>query len=421
MSRTEGAQPRPKRTVPLNDCTFDNDEIQAAIDVLRSGRITMGPLCARFEEEFAKYLGVKNALFVNSGSSANLLAAFALANPLLQPTRGKRRLEPGSEVIVPSVTWSTTIWPIVQAGATPVLVDCDPTTLQMDLDAVERALSKKTVAICPVHVLGNAVPMERLVELADDRGLWLIEDTCESLGTQQNGRFTGTFGDIGTYSFYFSHHITTIEGGMVVTNDDELADLMRCLRAHGWTRHMKSREKVEAQHPEIDPRFLFVNTGFNLRPTEVNAAFGVHQLPKLRAMNQRRREIVGEWNSAFADLGEQFKAMQRTEGTEPTWFGYPIICKSQVLRDKLRDHLEGCGIETRPVICGNLARQPAFKLIPHRISGELAGADKVMDQGLFWGCHPGMKRDDVDYVIDTVRNFFEVPGPFSGSRSVNEQ
>lgn len=392
------------RKIPLNDCTFGEDEIQAAIQVLRSGQLTMGPQCEAFEKRFAKELGVKNALFVNSGSSANLLAFFALVNPAL-----KGRCEPGGEVIVPAVTWSTTIWPIVQAGLTPVLVDSDPRTLQIDLDQVKAAIGPKTVAICPVHVLGNGVPMEPLIKLAKENDLWLVEDTCEALGTRHNGRDVGTFGDIGTYSFYFSHHITTIEGGMVVTADDELADLMRCLRAHGWTRHMKTREAVEAKYPEIDPRFLFVNTGFNLRPTEINAAFGLKQIDKLRDFNSARVRNADFWNSKFAPLikAGEFRPMQSTKGTESTWFGYPIVCRDRELRLRLGAHLEKNGIETRPVICGNLARQPAFKMIPHRISGKLSGADEIMDCGLFWGSHPVMADADLEYVAGVVNSFFK--------------
>lgn len=391
------------RKIPLNDCTFGEDEIQAAIQVLRSGHLTMGSQCDAFENRFARELGVRHALFVNSGSSANLLAFFALVNPAL-----KGRCEPGQEVIVPAVTWSTTIWPAVQAGLVPVLVDSDPHTLQMDIDQVRAAIGPKTAAICPVHVLGNAVPMQPLLDLAAKHGLWVIEDTCEALGTRHQGRDAGTFGDIGTYSFYFSHHITTIEGGMVVTNDDELADLMRCLRAHGWTRHMKTRAAVEAKYPDIDPRFLFVNTGFNLRPTEINAAFGLQQIEKLRAFNKARVRNAEFWNKAFAaliDAGE-FRPMRSTEGTESTWFGYPIICRNRELRVKLGAHLEKNGIETRPVICGNLARQPAFRLIPHRIAGSLKGADEIMDCGLFWGSHPVMSEEDLQYVAQVVKGFF---------------
>jgi len=390
------------RKIPLNECTFDQEEIDAAIAVLNSRQLTMGERCLQFETQFAREVGSRNAVFVNSGSSANLLAFFALANQ--QAPNSLRRLTPGMEVIVPAVTWSTTIWPIVQAGGVPVLVDSDPQTLQMDLDKLKKAISPKTVGICPVHVLGNAVPMRELMQLAEKNGLWVIEDTCEALGTTHQGQMTGTFGCMGTYSFYFSHHITTVEGGMVVTDNDDLAELLRCLRAHGWTRQMKTRATIEARHPEIDPRFLFINTGFNLRPTEINAAFGLKQLGKLKGFNQRRREIADEWIQSF---GAHLRPMKITPETDATWFGFPVLCSDINERNKMRTHLESHGIETRPIICGNLARQPAFKMIPHRISGELNGADEIMDRGLFWGSHPGMSTEDVQYVSQVVRNFFK--------------
>jgi CDP-6-deoxy-D-xylo-4-hexulose-3-dehydrase len=394
--------------IPLNASTFDDEEIEAACEVLRSGRVTMGALCLEFERKFAEFLGVRNALFVNSGSSANLLAFFALANHAL-PHRGRHhRMTPGSEVIVPAVTWSTTIWPIVQAGGIPVLVDSDPRTLQMDVHAVEEAISERTVAICPVHVLGNAVDMQPLLTLADKHGLWIIEDNCEALGTRHRGRLTGTFGQIATFSFFFSHHITTIEGGMVTTDDDDVAELLRALRAHGWSRQLRNRAEVEARYPEIDRQYLFLNTGFNLRPTEVNAAFGIHQLPKLERFNRRRVEVAEAWRAEFSELTADGRLvpMNITAHTEPTWFGFPVICRDRMVRMGLKEHLESEGIETRPIICGNMARQPAFEHVQHRIGGSLAGADQVMDCGLYWGSHPSMSESDIGYVASRVKGFF---------------
>jgi CDP-6-deoxy-D-xylo-4-hexulose-3-dehydrase len=395
--------------IPLNASTFGDAEVQAALEVLKSSFVTMGKRCNDFEEAFASYMGVKNAIFVNSGSSANLLAFFALANHALPLAGGRRQLRPGDEVIVPAVTWSTTVWPIVQAGAVPVLVDSDPETLQMSVRDLESAITDRTVAICPVHVLGNAVPLDPVLKIASNHGLWVIEDTCEALGTRHRGKFVGTHGHIGTYSFFFSHHMTTIEGGMVVTDNDELAELFRCLRAHGWTRHLKNREAIERRYPDIDPRFLFVNTGFNLRPTEINAVFGLEQLRKLEAFNQRRVEIAEVWTRELESLSRDrlVVPMKTTEQTASTWFGFPVLCRDTELRNGLRTHLESNGIETRPVIAGNLARQPAFKHIPHRIAGALTGADAIMDHGLFWGSHPMMTGDEVDYVTRVVKGFFK--------------
>ncbi len=394
--------------VPLNAVSFDEQELEEAIRVLRSGFVTMGSKCLDFEEKFANYLGVRNAVFVNSGSSANLLAFFALANPQLPILQGRKRLLPGSEVIVPALTWATTVWPIVQAGGIPVLVDCDKDTLQMNIQAVEAAINAKTVAICPVHILGNAVNMDPILSLAEKYGLWVVEDTCESLGTRYRDRYVGTLGDIGTFSFFFSHHITTIEGGMIVTNQDEIAELFRCLRAHGWTRHLKNKHQIENRYPDIDPRFLFVNTGFNLRPTEINAAFGLFQLKKLESFNKRRIEIAEEWLRSLSPLVEKklIVPMKTSEGVYNTWFGFPVVCKTKLIRNQLCTHLEKNGIETRPVIAGNLARQPAFQHIEHRVCGSLDAADEIMDRGLYWGSHPLMDKESVKYVSEKVLGFF---------------
>jgi CDP-4-dehydro-6-deoxyglucose reductase, E1 len=395
------------KRIPLNTNTMAREEIEAAKAVLDSGVLTMGEHCKAFEAAFAKYIGVKNAIMVNSGSSANLLATFALANPIC-PLNGKRRIEPNSEVIVPALTWSTTVWPFVHAGAIPVFVDCDPVTLQMRPEDIEAAITPRTTAIAIVHVLGGAVDVAEVRRIADKHKLWLFEDTCESLGVLWDKRQVGTFGHLASYSFYFAHHITTIEGGMVITDDDELADLMRAMRAHGWVRHMHNGAEYAAKHPEIDSRFLFVTTGFNLRPTEINGAIGVIQLQKLDTFNARRRDIARKLDDGLAKVRNRgfLQPMTFDQRCMPAPFGYPVLCRTTEERNRLRDHLEANGIETRPVICGNLARQPALAHIEHRVSGNLAGADQVMDCGLYWGTHPMMGDDEVAYIVNQVEKNF---------------
>jgi CDP-6-deoxy-D-xylo-4-hexulose-3-dehydrase len=395
------------KQIPLNFPTFDDEEINAAIEVLRSTHVTMGSRCREFEQAFAKFVGVEEAVFVNSGSSANLLAFFALANHAAPQLKDKKSFVPGSEVIVPAVSWSTTIWPIVQAGGIPVFVDCDAHTLQMKPDAMRAALNDKTVAVCPVHVLGNTVQIEEVVAFAAENDLWIVEDTCEALGSRYAGKLAGTFGDTGTFSFFFSHHITTVEGGMIVTNNKELAELLRCLRAHGWTRDLKGRQQKEALYPTIDSDYLFVNTGFNLRPTEINAAFGLIQLRKLSAFNRRRNEIASIWNARLLPLIEQgiFYPMRPTDRADPAWFGYPVICRDPRTRRALRRHLHEYNIESRPIICGNMVRQPALAHIPHRVSGKLDGADTIMECGLLWGLSPAMTDQDLEYISNVIFEF----------------
>lgn len=390
--------------IALNTNTIDDAEIEAATAVLKSGYMTMGKLCLEFETAFASYVGAKHAVFVNSGSSANLLTFFTLANPQLPTSSGKQRLEPGSEVIVPAVTWSTTIWPIIQAGCVPVLVDSGKYNLQIDVSAVESAVTDKTRAICPVHVLGNAAEIAKLKQLADKHNLWLIEDTCESLGVRHQDKYVGTWGDIGTFSFFFSHHISTIEGGMIVTQDDAIADMLRCMRAHGWTRHMHNRQAVEAQYPGIDPRFLFVNTGFSVRPTEINAAIGIEQLKKLETFNQKRNAVAKYWDNTIER--SHLRPMEITEGTDPAWFGFPVLCNDHETRNAFKAFLEERGVETRPIICGNMARQPAFQHFEHRVAGNLENADFIMDCGLYWGSHPMMTQAEQEYVTQQIVEFF---------------
>lgn len=394
--------------IPLSAPIYGDEEIDEVLDSLRSTRVTMGAKCAAFEAAFARYTGARHAVFVNSGSSANLLAWFALANPLCAVAKGKRPWRPGAEIIVPALTWSTTLWPVVQAGGVPVLVDCDTATLQMLPEAVEAAIGPDTVAVCPVHVLGNACAMAALVDICERHGLTMVEDTCEALGTRHAGRFAGRFGLMGTYSFYFSHHITTIEGGMVVTDDDALADLLRCLRAHGWTRDLADKSRWGAATGAFTDRFRFVNTGFNLRPTEINGAFGLHQLAKLDGFNDRRRAVTQALLAALAPViaAGEIQVMAVTPGTEAAFFGFPLLCRDRDHRDRLADHLVAAGIEVRPIICGNMARQPALAHVRHRVAGSLAGADRVMDCGLYFGLHPVTSDDDVAYVAATIKDFF---------------
>lgn len=395
-------------SIPLNVNTLTEDEIGAAKQVLDSGFLTMGRKCREFENEFAKYLGVKHAVMVNSGSSANLLVAFALFDPLCPLKNGRRRLARGAEVIVPALTWPTTIWPFVQAGAVPVFVDCDPETLQMRPEDIEAAITPRTAAITIVHVLGGAVDMTAVCNIANAHKLWLFEDTCESLGVLWNGRQVGSFGHLASFSFYFSHHITTIEGGMLVTDDAVLADLLRALRAHGWVRQMDNPDPYAVANPQIDPRFLFITTGFNLRPTEINAAIGLIQLPKLDGFNKSRRRIGRRLNHGLASLtrGGHLISMNFDQRCTPAPFGFPILCRSTEERNGLREHLEKSGIETRPVICGNLVRQPAMRNIEHRVSGSLSGADRVMDCGLYWGTHPLMSEGDVNYIVERAEEYW---------------
>ena len=396
--------------IPLNKSSMGEEEKNAAKAVIDSDNLTMGEQCRAFEREFADYLGVEHAVMVNSGSSANLIALFAMADALI-PSDGALpgRIRPGSEVIVPALTWSTTIWPVLQVGAKPVFVDCDPHSLQMEPDAIEAAITPETSAIVVVHVLGGAVDVTDVEAIARRRNLWLFEDTCEALGAAWNGKRVGSFGHLASFSFYFSHHITTIEGGMVVTNDARLADLLRAMRAHGWVRDMQASKEIAANYPHIDPRFLFLTTGFNVRPTEINAAIGLEQLKKLPAFNDSRRETARRLDAGLAALDQAGEHLAHTP--RPAHHARAVrLHACFAVRAKRATACASTwrrqGVETRPVICGNLTRQPALAHHAYRISGELVGADRVMDCGIYWGTHPFMTEDDVGHIVATVKQYF---------------
>jgi CDP-6-deoxy-D-xylo-4-hexulose-3-dehydrase len=285
-------------------------------------------------------------------------------------------------------------------------VDIDPVTLNLRPADLEKAYSSKTRAVMPVHLLGNPVDMEPLMQFARRHDLWVVEDTCESLGSSVGDRQVGTFGHFGAYSFYFSHHITTIEGGMLVTDDDRMADLARSIRAHGWTRDMSDRADVEAANPWIDPRFLFVHIGYNLRPMEIQAAFGLVQLKRLTEFNERRRANADYLLSALADLQDELGLVAEQAGGRSTWFGFTVLTKDAETRRALSAHLEARGIATRPIVAGNLAIQPAFRDNAHRTVGTLANATQIGERGLFVGNHPNLDEAHLRHIVEAFRSFF---------------
>lgn len=404
--RCDFAEPPSPYRLPLTVNTFGDEEIAAALEALVRGPLTMGPRAAAFEAEFAEAHGAPAAVFCNSGSSANLLAMTVLTRP-----RGGARqaLGPGDEVIVPAVTWSTTLWPVVQTGAVPVLADVSPETLAVTLESVERALSPRTRAVFVAHILGNPAPVKDLAALCARRGVELLEDACEALDTECGGRKAGTFGRMGTFSFYFSHHICTVEGGMVLCSDGRDAETLRVLRAHGWTRDLapEARRVVAARHPEIDPRFLFIDAGYNLRGTDVQAAIGRVQFARRLGFRERRRRAAAAWGAALGRHADLFAPVRFAQGANP--FAFPLILRREVPvgRGELAEFLERRGVETRPLLAGNLARQPALSGLPHRIAGPLAGADWLHERAIYVGLHPGVTEDQIAWLTAALDEFAE--------------
>ena len=371
---------------PLGQNVHGPDDIMGMIGNLLTEKFTMGEQVSKFERMFEERVGVKHAVMLNSGSSANLIAMSTLTNHKCGD------LVPGDEVLIPALCWSTSVFPIIQCNLVPVFVDVDPRTLNVDLDDLERKITKKTKAVMVVHVLGNCTNMKGLMGIIDRHGLILVEDTCESLGSKYDGKHLGTFGSIGTYSFFYSHHITTMEGGMVACEDDDHYELMKCLRAHGWSRNLKNKDEIQKEFPDLDPRFTFVNLGYNLRPMEIQASMGINQLSKLGSKNANRKINYSKIKAKIEANPRKFVSFpSESEEADVAWFGITMFLDEGMSLAKYLDYLTNNGVENRPIITGNIVRQPVIRdLFPHLNPSDFKGAEECHFRGLFVGlsCDP---------------------------------
>ena len=371
---------------PLTSDNLRNKDLVEATKVLFSRQLTMSKVTKNFEDVFKKKLNLNYSLMVNSGSSANLLALQCLINPYR-----RKRLKPGDEVLIPAVCWSTSLWPIIQSGLKPVFVDVDQNTFNISIKDLESKISKKTKALMLVHVLGNSVNMNKLLKVIKKRKLILIEDTCESLGSKFRNKHLGGFGDFSTFSFYYSHQITSAEGGMISCKSSEDFEILKALRSHGYSRVLNNRKKIEKKYNKIDSRFLFTNSGFNFRPTEMQAAIGLSQFKSLddfakqRSLN--RKKII---QSLMKDKlwKDQVSFLNENKNVKASWFGLPILFnkKYRSKKPKIIKKMNDFGIDTRPIISGNFARQPAIKkynILKKGIS--FPNADYINDLGFFVG------------------------------------
>ena len=374
---------------------FSNEDISIGKKVLNSKRITMASYTRKFELVFARKLGAKYALMVNSGSSANLLATFAAGNPLK-----KNHLNRGDEVLIPALCWSTSIWPLVQFGLKPVLVDIDIQTLNINIEDLIKKITKKTKAIMLINVLGISSDLFKIKKIANKYKLIIIEDNCESLGSRLKNKYLGTFGDYGSYSFYYSHQITSGEGGMITCNKKEDYDILFALRSHGWlggTRHykrsLKSYNQYAKQNPQLDPRYIFINSGFNLRPTDIQAAIAHNQfnrLDKLKKFRNINRNLLLNKITKSKKWNNQFQFISIPKDIDPSWMGLPILLSERFKnkKKKFMNILDKMGIETRPIISGNFANQPAAKLYNLCKKNEkFENSQKVQDLGFLIGLH----------------------------------
>jgi len=379
---------------PLATVTWDQAEIDAMQSVISSGNFTMGKHVAQFEREFAEFIGSKYAVMSNSGSSANLLMVAALFFAKDNP------LKPGDEVIVPAVSWSTTYFPLQQYGLRLRFVDVDLQTLNYDLSQLADAITPNTRLLMAVNLLGNPNDYERIKTIIKDRDIRMIEDNCESLGATFSDQKAGTFGVMGSFSSFFSHHISTMEGGLTVTNDEELYHILLCLRAHGWTRNLPDINHVSNKNPEnsFAESFRFVLPGYNLRPLELSGAIGSQQLLKLPNLIAERRQNAEYFVEKMSD--HPFLMIQKEIG-ESSWFGFSLVIKPGTMLERISliERLNDAGFECRPIVAGNFARNNVLKFFDYDIHGELLNADHIDEFGLFIGNHHYPIREAIDALL----------------------
>jgi CDP-6-deoxy-D-xylo-4-hexulose-3-dehydrase len=396
--------------VPVSGKVIDASDIQAVVDSALDGWFTTGRFAKDFERELARFVGVRNASLVNSGSSANLLAISVLTSPKL----GDRRLKPGDEVITVAAGFPTTVNPIIQNNLVPVFLDVTLPTFEVDVTQLEEALSPKTRAIVIAHTLGNVFEAETVAAFARKHDLWLIEDCCDALGSTLNGKMVGTFGDIATFSFYPAHHITMGEGGAVLTDKPALQVLIESFRDWGrdcWCEPGKDNtcgKRFDWQLGELprgyDHKYTYSHIGFNLKATDMQAALGASQIKKLPYFIERRKENFRNLHVALEPYADVLLLPEATPGSDPSWFGFPFGVREDApfTRDDLVRLLEERKIGTRLLFAGNLVRQPAYKGVDYRVIGDLKNTDFVMRNVLWVGVYPGLTKPMLEYIAEVI-------------------
>lgn len=398
--------------VPVSGRVFDSADVQALVDSGLDFWLTAGRFAAQFEKKFARFLGVRGASLVNSGSSANLLALTALTSPRLED----RRLKPGDEVITVAAGFPTTVNPIIQNGLIPVFVDVQVPTYNIDVTRLEAACSDRTRAVMIAHTLGNPFDLAAVSGFAKRHNLWLIEDCCDAVGSTYQGRHVGTFGDLATVSFYPAHHITMGEGGCVLAEKPLLTTLVESFRDWGrdcWCdpgQQNTCGKRFEWQLGELpcgyDHKYTYSHIGYNLKVTDMQAAVGLAQLEKLPQFIARRKANFRALREGLAALDEFFILPEATAGTDPSWFGFPLAVRPGApwTRNQVIQYLEERKIATRLLFAGNLTRQPAYKDVRMRVAGSLKNTDFVMDHAFWIGVFPAITTSMRDYVLETFHS-----------------
>jgi CDP-6-deoxy-D-xylo-4-hexulose-3-dehydrase len=415
-STFEDLAPKPfvpgESNVPVSGKVLDADDYVALVESSLDGWLTAGRFHEEFERGLARYVGVRNALFVNSGSSANLVALSGLTSPKL----GKRALKPGDEVITVAAGFPTTVNPIIQNGLIPVFVDVEIGTYDAIIDQIREAISPKTRAIMMAHTLGNPFDVAAIKAICKEHDLWLVEDSCDALGSTYDGKRTGSFGDTATVSFYPAHHITTGEGGAVFVNSplikkqvESFRDWGRdcyCATGHDNTCHKRFEWQLGDLPFGYDHKYIYSHIGYNLKATDMQAALGVSQLKKLDKFVAARKANFNYLKAALSDI-QDFVMPEATPNSDPSWFGFPITIKpeSGIDRTKLLRHLDEKKIGTRLLFAGNLLKQPAYRNIEHRVIGDLKNSDLVMSNTFWLGVYPGLTEEMLSYVNEVVHDF----------------
>ena len=404
-----------KSTIHYAGRVFDEKEIISLVDSALDFWLTAGRFSKQFEKNLAEFLGVKHCLLTNSGSSANLLAVSALTSPKL----GEKRLIPGDEVITTACGFPTTLNPILQNNLVPVFVDIELGTYNIQVEQIENAISEKTKAIIVPHTLGNPADLESISKLVKRNNLWFIEDNCDALGSQYQGKFTGTFGHMSTCSFYPAHHITIGEGGAVLTNDPLLKKIIMSFRDWGrdcWCEpgcDNSCGKRFDWQLGDLpkgyDHKYVYSHIGYNLKVTDMQAAVGVEQIKKLTGFIEKRKQNFSVFYQGLKNYDSYFILPEPSQDAEPSWFGFPIFVKSNApfSRNDIVKNLEEHKIATRMLFGGNLIKQPAYSEMKYRKVGSLVNTELVMNN-LFWiGVYPGIRENQIKYILKVFKNFFK--------------